>query len=118
MGLRSLKLVSLLRMKHVHLCSIQRLNYSTLVTGEPNLPSVLTPIPGPKSLQMLSQMKEIQMSDAIQFFADYSKSLGNYIVDVDGNVLLDVYTQISSIPLGYNHPELLNVLNDPENVKM
>ncbi|ODV90548.1 hypothetical protein CANCADRAFT_31469 [Tortispora caseinolytica NRRL Y-17796] len=39
--------------------------------------------------------------------ADYSKSTGNYIADADGNLYLDVYMQIASIALGYNHPTLI-----------
>ena len=40
-------------------------------------------------------------------FIKTRSSLGNYLVDVDSNVLLDVYGHIAALPIGYNHPDLL-----------
>ena len=45
-------------------------------------------------------MNEIQEMSSIQYFADYDRSQGNYMTDVDGNTLLDCFMQIASLPLG------------------
>ncbi|KAI1725017.1 aminotransferase class-III domain-containing protein [Ditylenchus destructor] len=58
-------------------------------------------------------MEKVHQATSVKFFVDYEKSFGNYIVDADGNQLLDPFMQISSLPLGYNHPELIALAKDP-----
>lgn len=57
----------------------------------------------------------MQECSATHFFVDYEKSYGNYVVDADGNRMLDVFAQIASLPLGYNHPAITATLSDPKN---
>ncbi|KAJ3600706.1 hypothetical protein NHX12_031684, partial [Muraenolepis orangiensis] len=78
-------------------------------------PVMKTQVPGPRSQELIKQLGHIQNSSAVNFFCNYEESRGNYLVDVDGNRMLDVYTQIASIPIGYNHPALLKVVADPNN---
>lgn len=75
--------------------------------GEPSQPIIKTAIPGPMSIQLTKEMGEHQDNRAVHFVADFKKSVGNYVVDADGNYLLDIYNQISSISVGYNNPALM-----------
>ena len=82
--------------------------------SEPSHPEIVTTIPGPASKARMTELSKIQSMASIQFFVDYKSSVGNYIVDVDGNKMLDIFTNISSIPLGYNHPALLEAATGDE----
>ncbi|EHK41949.1 uncharacterized protein TrAtP1_011608 [Trichoderma atroviride] len=75
---------------------------------------VATEIPGPKSRAEAEKLGAFFDNRAFYFIADYDKSSGNYIVDVDGNQYLDVYSQIASIPVGYNNPTLIKAAQSPE----
>ncbi|KAK0722499.1 4-aminobutyrate aminotransferase [Lasiosphaeria miniovina] len=75
-------------------------------SSEPKGPSVKTKIPGPKAKAAITELDKVFDTRSLNMLTDYNKSVGNYIVDPDGNVLLDVYAQIASIPVGYNNPAL------------
>jgi len=76
-----------------------------------------TKVPGPRSIALKKELNTMQEMSSVSFFADYDRSHGNYIADVDGNTFLDCFMQIASIPLGYNHPKILEALRDEKNVK-
>jgi 4-aminobutyrate aminotransferase / (S)-3-amino-2-methylpropionate transaminase len=81
---------------------------------EPAGPRISTAIPGPKSQKAIADLHRIFDTRSLNMLANYQQSYGNYIVDPDGNVLLDVYAQIASIPVGYNNPALLLAATSPE----
>ena len=59
----------------------------------------MTAVPGPKSKKLLSELSEVQSMASIQFFVDYKASAGNYIVDADGNKVLDKLSSLDDNPL-------------------
>jgi len=73
-------------------------------------------LPGPRTLELIKSLDKIQQTGSVKLFIDYEKSIGNYLVDADGNTFLDIITQISSIPLGYNHPALIDAFKDQSNM--
>lgn len=84
-------------------------------SNEPKKPQAVTDsIPGPVSVELNEVLGEVFDNRASYFVTDYDNSIGNYISDKDGNQLLDVYCQISSIPLGYNNPELFKTAQSKE----
>ncbi|KAL8764243.1 MAG: hypothetical protein Q9184_000212 [Pyrenodesmia sp. 2 TL-2023] len=84
------------------------------IPNEPAGPRVLTAIPGPESKKAIADLDRVFDIRSLNMMANYQNSYGNYIADLDGNVLLDVYAQIASIPLGYSNPALLTAATSPE----
>lgn len=82
--------------------------------NEPFGPTIQTAIPGPKSTKAIEDLDKIFDTRSLNIIANYQNSFGNYIADLDGNVLLDVYAQIASIPVGYCNPALLASATSPE----
>ena len=75
-----------------------------------------SPIPGAQSQTLSANIGAFQDPRTHVFVADYNKSNGNYIVDADGNVLLDMFGQIASIAVGYNHPDMVKLARSVSSV--
>ncbi|KAG5292932.1 4-aminobutyrate aminotransferase [Histoplasma ohiense] len=84
--------------------------------SEPTGPIVKTPIPGPQNQKASAELGEVFDTRSINMISNYDVSIGNYIADLDGNLLLDVYAQIASIPVGYNNPTLIAAAKSPQMV--
>lgn len=67
-------------------------------------PHVATELPGPKSRELMARGGLDMQSAYRALVIDDQKSQGPYIVDVDDNVLLDLFSSFALGALGYNHP--------------
>jgi len=64
---------------------------------------------------ILSSHNKIQYVNTVRKYIDINKSNGHYIFDDKGNKYLDMITNIASLPVGYNHPKLLELFEEPIN---
>lgn len=76
-----------------------------LFAGEPQGPSIKTEVPGPKSVEAVKKLTKVFDTSSLNMMADYTKSLGNYIADLDGNVMLDVWVAMRCD--GYSRTRLI-----------
>uniref|UniRef100_A0A915K3H0 (S)-3-amino-2-methylpropionate transaminase n=1 Tax=Romanomermis culicivorax TaxID=13658 RepID=A0A915K3H0_ROMCU len=89
-----------------------------LIIHEPEYPLIKTPIPGPISKKLKSELDKIQNATGVCYFVDPEKCAGNYVVDADGNAILDAYMMVASLPLGYNHPDLIETCKQPHSLSI
>ncbi|MSP25956.1 MAG: aminotransferase class III-fold pyridoxal phosphate-dependent enzyme [Myxococcales bacterium] len=73
------------------------------------IPAVRTELPGPKSRELMARGALDMQSGYRALVVDDAKSRGVFLVDADGNVLLDLFANFALGALGYNHESLLRV---------
>lgn len=67
--------------------------------------------PGPQTLKEMNAVTpHTKDSASIQCFVKYKKCKGNYLCDVDNNVMLDLDAQMGSLALGYNDKQFIKAL--------
>jgi 4-aminobutyrate aminotransferase/(S)-3-amino-2-methylpropionate transaminase len=75
---------------------------------------MLTEVPGPKTKELMAHLdRSGGCGGAVKLFVDVERSHGNYLVDADGNTILDAFGMIASLPLGYNHPHVMAAAATP-----
>src|SRR5262245_61136346 len=68
---------------------------------------VTTELPGPRARQAMERGGFDMQSIYRALVIDDERSQGAFVVDVDGNVLLDLFANFALGALGYNHPKLV-----------
>jgi diaminobutyrate-2-oxoglutarate transaminase len=81
--------------------------------GQFSRPAIRTPIPGPRSAQLLAR-QDSRESNARTYPRRLSlavaRASGSYLQDLDGNVFIDFLNGAGSLPLGHSHPEVLEAV--------
>ena len=101
---KSLQRLSGFRRPVASLSTAQRA-FSLAIPGEPSGPSVKTSLPGPRNVELTKNLGDVacNLMTHVGFTVDIHNSKGNYVSDADGNVLLDLFMNISSNAMGHNN---------------
>jgi len=67
-------------------------------------------IPGPKALRVIDTMKKHAYDSTFMYSLVVSHGHNCIIEDVDGNKYLDFTSNIGACPLGYSHPDIIEIL--------
>ena len=67
---------------------------------------------------VIDKLSKHILVDGFHIAVNQKKSLGSWIVDLDGNKYLDCYSQLASQPLGWNHKVLVNAKQELGEVAM
>jgi 4-aminobutyrate aminotransferase/(S)-3-amino-2-methylpropionate transaminase len=81
------------------------------IVGPPR--GVRTDLPGPLASALLPRGAFDLQAGYRSIIIDDEKSAGCSLVDVDGNVYLDLFSSFALGALGYNHPDLMAVAQSP-----
>jgi 4-aminobutyrate aminotransferase/(S)-3-amino-2-methylpropionate transaminase len=71
--------------------------------------NVVTDVPGPRAKELIARGAFDMQSIYRSVIVDDAKSQGPWLVDVDGNVFLDMFASFALGALGFNHPNLVEV---------
>jgi 4-aminobutyrate aminotransferase len=74
-------------------------------------------IPGPKAARIVEEFKKIAYNSTFTYPLVIKTGRGCVIEDIDGIEFLDFTSNIGSCPLGYSHPEILEVIKDYSSIE-
>ena len=72
----------------------------------------MTNIPGPRARKLVNEFKNITYDSTFTYPLVIKTGRGCVIEDIDGIEFLDFTSNIGSCPLGYSHPEILQVIKE------
>jgi 4-aminobutyrate aminotransferase len=77
----------------------------------------MTKIPGPTAARIVKEFKKIAYDSTFTYPLVIKTGRGCVIEDIDGIEFLDFTSNIGSCPLGYSHPEILEVIKDYSSIE-
>jgi 4-aminobutyrate aminotransferase-like enzyme len=85
------------------------------MTQPPNLPDIITEIPGPRSRRMAARLRAVESPDATAFSDDFpvvwSEARACNVWDVDGNRYLDLVAGFGAAALGHAHHAVVDAVS-------